>query len=360
MDLLPEWAPGFHPMVVHFPIVLLMAAVLLDGVTLMVRRQTELRKVVLCTYVLGAIATLAGFLTGRQAADSVLLDGVANTALTDHADQATVLLWFYGIYAVARIVLYYWDPKATQRWVWITMFIVGASGLYLVVETGTRGARLVFEHGVGVDAVTNLSNMLEMQQTELDRSRGQAAGPQVQENGSWRWTPGKYADEALSEAFLFHAGQPERLMTEMRTGANEDSILAITFAETPVFFVFDEPLGSLQIDVKLAVHAFDGSLRIVHHVQNAQNYYYTEIGGGAVRQGSMLNGQIDIMQERPFAADGEHDIRVVVDRTHFRAYADGALITHGHGPAPERGPVGLRMEGLGTVLLGDITVQALR
>lgn len=359
MDILPDWAPGLHPMVVHFPIVLLIAAVLLDGVTLL-RRQVELRTVVLVTYVLGAIAALAGFLTGRQAADSVLLEGAANTALTDHADQATVLLWFYGVYAVVRIVLHYWDPKATQRWVWIAMFIVGASGLYLVVETGTRGARLVFEHGVGVEAMKELSSMLEMQQTELDRSRGQAAGPQVQENGSWRWAPGRYADKALSEAFLFHAGQPERLVTEMRADANEDSILAITLVESPVFFVFDEPLGSLQIDVKLAVHAFNGSLRIAHHVQDAQNYYYTEISGGAMRQGSMLNGQIDIMQEMPFAADGEHDIRVVVDRTHFRAYADGALITHGHGPAPEQGPVGLRLEGLGTVLLGDITVQALR
>lgn len=360
MDILPDWAPGLHPMVVHFPIVLLFAAVLLDGIALVLRRQVELRTVVLFTYVLGAIAALAGFLTGRQAADSVLLEGAANTVLTDHADQATVLLWFYGIYAVVRIVLHYWDPKVTQRWVWIAVFIVGASGLYLVVETGTRGAQLVFEHGVGVDRVQELSSMLETQQTELDRSRGQAAGPQVQENGSWRWTPGRYADEALSEAFLFHAGRPERLETELRAGANEDSILAITLVETPVFFVFDEALGSLQIDMKLAVHAFNGKLQIAHHVQDAQNYYYTEIGGGAMRQGSMLNGQIDILDEMPFAADGEHDIRVVVDRTHFRAYADGVLITHGHGPAPERGPIGLRLQGLGTVLLGDITVQALR
>lgn len=39
MNLVPEWAPNVHPLIVHFPIALLFAAVLVDAAALAVRRR---------------------------------------------------------------------------------------------------------------------------------------------------------------------------------------------------------------------------------------------------------------------------------------------------------------------------------
>ena len=38
--MLPEWLPNVHPLVVHFPIALLIVALVADVVAVMWRRQT--------------------------------------------------------------------------------------------------------------------------------------------------------------------------------------------------------------------------------------------------------------------------------------------------------------------------------
>ena len=132
--------------------------------------------------------------------------------------------------------------------------------------------------------------------------------------------------------------------------------VALEPAGLPALFVFDQPLHSLQADLALNLDDFDGTLQIVHHVQGTLTYLFTEIAAGTMRQGRMQNGQADIMDQKAFAGQGWQQIRVVADRTHFRAYAGGTLVTHGHGPAPEPGPVGLCLDGTVTVLLGRIDV----
>jgi uncharacterized membrane protein len=43
MNLVPEWAPNVHPLVVHFPIALVIAAALADALALAVRRRARQR-----------------------------------------------------------------------------------------------------------------------------------------------------------------------------------------------------------------------------------------------------------------------------------------------------------------------------
>ena len=357
MDIMPEWAPNVHPMLVHFPIALLCAAVLLDAVALAARKQAGLRIAAILVYVLGTIGALASYLTGKDAGDAVLLSGTANTALTDHADWATMTVWFFGIYALVRLGVLWWDREGKKVAVWVPLLLIGAGGLFLVYQTAEHGAQMVFEHGVGVKAMADLEAQVQQQKAELDRSRAQAEGPEIDDDGSWRWTPGAYAAEAFHEAFTFRAGAAG---AETWAETDEGPAVALEATGMPALFVFDQPLRSLQADLALNLDDFDGALQIVHHVQDSLTYLFTEIAAGMMRQGRMQNGQADIMDEKPFAGQGWQQVRVVADRTHFRAYAGGTLITHGHGPAPEPGPVGLRLDGTGTFLLGRIDVQALR
>ena len=347
---LPEWAPNVHPMLVHFPIALWCAAVAFDVVALVWSRQGGLRIAASLLYAAGALGALAAFLTGRASGDVMLLSGAANTVLTDHADWATITVWSLGAFAALRLILWRFSPWGANRALRVGLCMIGAGGLFLVFETASHGARMVFEHGVGVQRVAGLEEVVAEQRRALEQIRGQSEGPRVESDGSWSWTPGTYA---LREAFVFRAGQ-----LDAQTDAGP--VVKLTTDGSAAFFVMESSLESVQLDVALGAAEFYGSLQIVHHVQDTLNYLFTELSGGVMRQGRMERGQAVIMDEKPFTPLAWTQLRVVADETHFRAYADGVLVTHAHGQAPEAGPVGIRLEGAGSVLLGRMEAQSLR
>ncbi|MFQ5570490.1 MAG: DUF2231 domain-containing protein [Rhodothermales bacterium] len=359
MDIIPDWAPNIHPLLVHFPIALLFAAVLLDLAALLFREHEGLRVSTVVVYVMGALGALASYLTGKHAGDSLMLPAEANTVLTDHADWAAWTVWFFGIYALVRLGAL-WKNREGKLAVRVPLWLIGAGGLFLVVETAEHGAQMVFEYGVGVQAVETLEATIREQQAELDRSHAREAGPVVAENGSWRWLPGEYAAESLAESFTWLAGDADSLRLEAMPDEERGYVLALHTQNAPAFFVFDQPLGSIQADVTLNVDDFGGMLMIVHHVQDAGTYGFLALENGTIRQGSVRNGTVDRMDEKPFDGTGWQQLRVVGDKTHFRGYAGGLLITHGHGSAFNPGAVGLRIDGSGTLRLGRIDVQELR
>ncbi len=145
-------------MLVHFPIALLCAAVLLDLVAILARKQPGLRIGAVIVYVLGAVGALASYLTGKSAGDSFLLSGAVNTALTDHADWGTATMWFFVIYALVRLGVLWWDREGKTA-IWAPLLLIGAGGLFLVFETAEHGAQMVFRYGVGVQAMEELETL---------------------------------------------------------------------------------------------------------------------------------------------------------------------------------------------------------
>ena len=73
---LPDWAPNMHPMLVHFPIVLLIVAVFFDIAALIFRSRHFFMRVALILFIMGALALLLTWLSGRAAADSVMVSGL--------------------------------------------------------------------------------------------------------------------------------------------------------------------------------------------------------------------------------------------------------------------------------------------
>ena len=359
MDLLPDWAPNVHPLIVHFPVALLMTAVLLDLGALLFRKAEGLRVAAVSLYLLGAAGALAAFFTGRDAADSVMLPAAANTVLTEHADWALYTVWFFGIYALIRLGVLFFD-RNRRLGVHIGLFLAGAAGLFLVYETAEHGGELVFAHGVGVAAVEVEDPISHDHEEHSDGAQADSAAaasaPEVTEGGGWTWR--QATASGLAGHFRWLAGSAEAAAAHNDAGRGRT--LALDPGSDTLFFVFDQDIESLQADAAVNLDGFDGAFRLVHHVQDAGTYLYLEVENGTMRQGRVEGGQETIMDEKPFDGGGWLSLRAVADKTHFRGYAGGALVTHGHGDAPAPGAVGFRLAGSGPALLGPVQVQSLR
>jgi hypothetical protein len=128
----------------------------------------------------------------------------------------------------------------------------------------------------------------------------------------------------------------------------------------PVLFAREPSIQSLQFDLQMNLNAFDGTTRLVHHVQNTQNYHFMEIHGKKVSMGHIANGNASIENQDQFEGDGWLDVRLISDGTHFRGYINQKMVVHGHGKEPAPGLVGLSVRGKGSLFIKTLRAQSLR
>lgn len=111
MDLVitPEWAPNIHPLLVHFPIALLATAALANLLSFFipVNWWGETKNTIL--YVTGSLFSGVTYYSGTIAADTVFLPAEAQSVLSEHADWAEYLLWFFILYSLLRIAFHWFD-----------------------------------------------------------------------------------------------------------------------------------------------------------------------------------------------------------------------------------------------------------
>ena len=138
-----------HPVLVHFPISLLLAAVMVDLASL--RRPTNpvMRETVTWLYCVVAAMTLAAYFSGLSGATTLRLSPTASPDVTTHFVWADWATWVSVCVAALRLALsYIW--QTTGRWVAAMVWVAGLFALALLLMTATHGGRLVFEHGLGV------------------------------------------------------------------------------------------------------------------------------------------------------------------------------------------------------------------
>lgn len=152
MPLIPAWAPNLHPLVIHFPIALVMTAVIVDLVDVAFERSAWLRTATTTLYVAAAVSLVAAYVTGTRAASTVLVPGMAYPVLTAHGQWALVTMSYCIVVAALRLVMLRGDGGRSRRRR-LALLGIGLVAVVLVQQTAERGARLVYEFGTGVIAV---------------------------------------------------------------------------------------------------------------------------------------------------------------------------------------------------------------
>ena len=149
LSIVPSWAPNLHPLVIHFPIALLIVAALADLVDTVVGRPAWLRTAGTALYALGTVGAVVACVSGQQAADTVLMSGMAHSIVVAHRTWAFATTFYFGVLVVVRLVLAFKGTPAGRglRILLLAAAVVGVAGLQ---QTAERGGRLVYEHGVGV------------------------------------------------------------------------------------------------------------------------------------------------------------------------------------------------------------------
>jgi uncharacterized membrane protein len=149
MTLLPDWPPNLHPLIIHFPIAWRIAAVVVDVVAMAIPRAAWADTVASFLYPAGAVSAVAPYLTGRQAAATVLMPGMAVPIVQQHENWALATTMAFAIVATVRLWARFRRPQPQRA---IRTALVGAAlvALVFLFQTGERGARLVYERGVGV------------------------------------------------------------------------------------------------------------------------------------------------------------------------------------------------------------------
>jgi uncharacterized membrane protein len=151
MPLVPAWAPNIHPFVIHFPIVLIVTAAVVDLVDVLFERPAWLGAAAMSLYIASAIAAIAAYLTGAQAASTVLIPAMAHPFVAEHRSWALVATWYCSVTVAIRFAARGAGvPHA--RSLRALLLALGLVAVLLVQQTAERGARLVYQFGTGVIA----------------------------------------------------------------------------------------------------------------------------------------------------------------------------------------------------------------
>ncbi|WP_445664338.1 DUF2231 domain-containing protein [Fodinibius sp. AD559] len=355
MELIPEWAPNIHPILVHFPIAIILLAVLMELLNFFLPDDwwDDLKSTIL--YGIGAISAIVAYYSGTWAADSVFLPSQAQNVLNSHSDWALWTVWFFVGYVVLRIGLHRYktfDRKSIK----VVVFILALPGVFLLYETGDHGAELVFGYGAGTGQL-----LQQEETTALGDSLSTQSNTtfEVTDSSNWSWEIGPNGVSTLLSRFRWLEGSVQDLQPVVIQ--NEDNyLLNFTVDSTSNFFVEKGTVQNVQVDYYLDLSEFNGQVSLVNHVQDDQNYDFIALSSdGTISQGRVSEGNREVFAEESYSASGMLFIRTVGNDTHFRAYINKEMAVHGHGEAPEAGKVGLKIDGNGTILIDSISLTQL-
>lgn len=140
-----------HPLVVHFPIALLIVAVLFDLAALLLKRE-DLSSGALYLQGIAALGAIAAVLTGNEAEEPVEHLAGIEPILERHEDLGKILMWAVIAVVALRLVLTL-KKKMDHQGARALAAVLSLGLAALVGVTGFFGGKLVYEYGAGVAPV---------------------------------------------------------------------------------------------------------------------------------------------------------------------------------------------------------------
>jgi uncharacterized membrane protein len=140
--------PGWHPMIVHFPLALIVTAAFMLSVARVLpgqRRAAALATVGTWNLCLGAVFVFFALGSGLAAVVDLQVDSVAHQAISLHVKSAVVTTMLVLLAAVWRGAGT--DADSRPSWLFLAILWVATSALLI---TGYRGGQNVYRFGVGV------------------------------------------------------------------------------------------------------------------------------------------------------------------------------------------------------------------
>lgn len=354
MQLVPDWAPNIHPMIVHFPLVLLILAVLFDLIGLFLKKFDWIKKSSVLLYFLGTIGAIVAFLTGNTASDSINIPANAFSAVNDHADWAEITLWFFIVYTIIRLGLAFGIKSKPLAKIIITPIVLtGLLGIYFLYQTGDQGAKLVFGYGLGTGNIIKSGSETEAITNEDQISDSTFT---VKEDGSWKLIADAGVIKVLSETFNWIDGS----IGELSPMYDPDEAVLMFHQPKEAMFIYNNKIKSVQVTAKINIDNLKGEFELVHHFIDKNNYDFLGLKNGEISLSRKINGEIKIFGKDKLQSNGWIELKVVSDGTHFRGYVHNKLMVHGHDDEPKPGSVGMKFSGTGSVSFKRIETESLK
>lgn len=345
MNLIPEWAPNIHPMLVHFPIAILAVAIFFDFVSFFLSREKKwwTEEATAFLYGVGAVAAIIVYYTGTLAADSVNASAAAEEVMQMHASWAWWTIWFYGFYAVARIIATWWANERHRLKFHVGFFLLSLIGMFMLYETGEHGAEMVFGYGLGTGQLTEQTTKMK---------EGQTLGYQTKDHGTVNWVIGEEATHALSDHFSFLQGNANVAVS------SEGDTRILQFQNPETFFVTnDNSYSSMQMELNVHPEEYDGDIILAHHIHDTSNYAYFALHpDGSAELGNVKNGHSSTVEEGSYNQEGMKVLKLSVSGDHLKGYVNGTQILHGHAEQSGPGSVGVKLDGDGTFGISQLTI----
>ncbi len=147
---------NLHPLVVHFPIVLLLFAALFQGIQLFVLK----RNLDWVIFLLIGSGFIGAYVAGAYVHPHTHgLTDIAQSVLDNHDQYADWTVWSSALAAVLKGISLFWVKL--RRGFEIAVFLVMAFSAFSVSQAGHYGAQLVYIQGVGPQG-----QFLEIENTE--------------------------------------------------------------------------------------------------------------------------------------------------------------------------------------------------
>jgi len=142
-----------HPIIVHFPIALLIVAGLFAIVHLITKKEV-FREVCFWNLILGTLGAIAAVISGIDQSNTIVHNNAIHEVMILHQNLAYTVLAIFVLLTIWTIVRKAKMSKA-ERVFHVLAFLIGIG---FITYTGHLGGQMVFKHGAAVKPMEKIIN----------------------------------------------------------------------------------------------------------------------------------------------------------------------------------------------------------